>query len=527
MNWFLGLDNSTQSLSSLLISLHTGEVFARYSVDFDTDLPGYDLVQGVLPGPTALVKHSDPLAWVSALELLFQRMVDDGVDMGRIKAISGSAQQHGTVYLKKSFSELDSADVKTPSLVPVIKDMLSRRTSPIWMDSSTTAECHEIANETGGYGYVQRKTGSVPVERFSGPQIRKFYKEEPEKYEKTSKIHLVSSFMASLLTFRDAPIDYGDGAGMNLMDIEKGQWVPDILEATAPGLREKLPQLSGSGRKVGRISEYFIRNFGFSEDTDVVSWSGDNNNSLIGVGGWSPETVVVSLGTSDTCFSAMSQPHVDPAGYGHVFGNPAGGYMGLSCFKNGSLAREKVKEAHELSWDQFDELILEKTCAGNEKNMMLPFFVPEITPAVLDAQPVYRGSDEFVGGRDPAAAVRAVVEAQALSMRYHSSWLRNATSVLRVTGGASRSLGMCRVLADVFQVSVERLEVENSAALGAAMRAAQACGMEEWRSLTEKFCHVSAEEIIEPVTENARAYEHMLPQFVELLAETLDTSQRG
>ena len=88
----------------------------------------------------------------------------------------------------------------------------------------------------------------------------------------------------------------------------------------------------------------------------------------------------MSLGTSDTVFGLMREPRVDRTGTGHVFGAPTGDYMGLTCFKNGSLARERVRDAFGLSWDSFSEA-LRRTPAGNDGRILLPWFEPEITPA--------------------------------------------------------------------------------------------------------------------------------------------------
>ena len=83
-------------------------------------------------------------------------------------------------------------------LYEVITDF-SRNTSPIWMDSSTSKECREITDSLGGDRQVARLTGSIASERFAAPQIRKFWKEKPAAYAKTSHIALISSFITSLL----------------------------------------------------------------------------------------------------------------------------------------------------------------------------------------------------------------------------------------------------------------------------------------------------------------------------------------
>jgi xylulokinase len=61
-------------------------------------------------------------------------------------------------------------------------------------------------------------TGSAATERFAGPQIRKFWKNYSEDYEKTTHITLISAFITALLIGRTVPVDAGDGFGMNLAD---------------------------------------------------------------------------------------------------------------------------------------------------------------------------------------------------------------------------------------------------------------------------------------------------------------------
>jgi xylulokinase len=518
MGWFLGLDSSTQSLSATLIDAEKGTVAAEYGVNFGTDLPEYSCPQGFLEHPDPLVKHSDPLMWAAALDLLLTNMANDDVDFACISGISGSGQQHGTVYLNAT--SLSRATWESgASLVERVTPMLSRETAPIWMDSATSPECAEITAAAGGADVIRQRTGSSAVERFSGPQVRRFWRTAPGEYDQTAVIHLVSSFMCSLLIGGNAPIDCGDGAGMNLLNLAAADWDPVLLNATAPGLAAKLPPVVSADQVVGAICPYFVQRYGFTPGTPVVAWSGDNPNSLVGVGGWRAGVAVISLGTSDTYFAAMTNPTVDPDGYGHVFGNPAGGFMSLICFKNGALAREAVKDEFGLSWAEFDVDAFADTPAGNNGNMMLPYFVPEITPLVLESGPAYRGDDAFVQGRTPAQRVRAIVEAQAMSLRLHSQWIQDEADTLRVTGGGSKSPGICQVLADVFDAKVERLETGNSAGLGAAMRAANGVRHIPWSELSEQFCGAVKGKDVLPIPESVATYSRQFPAFQAYVEE--------
>jgi xylulokinase len=518
MPQFLGLDSSTQSLSALLIDTDTGKVVLDKSVNFGERLPQYKSPKGFLPNDDASIKHSDPLMWVDALDLLLQELRDAGADFSKVRGISGAGQQHGSVYLSKSLDEVGDWSPAAP-LSQQVRPLLSRATSPIWMDSSTSVECEEIARATGSDEKVAAISGSRATLRFTGPQIRRFYKTAPAEWQRTAEIHLVSSFIASLLVGKSAGIDMGDGAGMNLLDLAQGKWNTTLLDATAPGLAQKLKPAVASATVVGEITGYFVKKYGFAPGTKVVAFTGDNPSSLVGMGASRPGTAVISLGTSDTVFTAMTAPRTDPQGYGSVFGNPAGGFMSLACFSNGSLAREEIARRCGLSWDQFASAIVEQTKPGNSGNMLLPYFVPEITPRVLQASPRWFGSEAFVAGKDAAASARAVVEAQAISMRLHSEWIGETMKTVLVTGGASRNKGLLRVLADVFQAVIMPLAVSNSSALGGALRAAQAVGGLGWDDLFARFAPPDRDLGVEPNPSTQSIYKEMAAQFQQRLKQ--------
>lgn len=511
MSIYLGLDSSTQSLKAEIIDAEAGKIICSEIVNFGKDLPEYNCPSGFLENSDPLIKHADPLMWVAALDMLFSRLQEQHAPLAEIKGVSGSGQQHGSVYLNGNFEKILAALSTSENLAEQLAPALSRKTSPIWMDRATNAECAALQERFGHR--MQHDTGSPAIERFTGPQIRKFAKDEPENYHQTAYIHLVSSFMASLLCGKSAPVDFGDGAGMNLLNLKTLEWDLEIAEFTAPGLLNKLPPAVSSNTIAGGLSPYFAR-YGLKAGTPVAVWSGDNPCSLAGVGATESGVAVISLGTSDTFFAAMRDFKTDPAGCGHVFGNPTGGFMSLICFTNGSPAREKVKAECNVSWHDFDHLA-ELSIPGNHGNLLLPYFAAESTPLALTPGVKYHGSEEFCSGRsDNSVKIRAILESQALTMKLHSRWIGEDFKRIRITGGASECRSFRQILADVFQAEIETIAVPDSAGLGAALRAANAAGRIQFQALYEKF--TAATESVTPNPANAAVYATALKAYAKL-----------
>lgn len=508
---YLGIDASTQSMTGTVIDCVSSTVLLSESVNFERDLPDYGTSAGVCSSAeNPLEVWSYPLMWLDALEVLLGR-ISKLVDMKKISAISGSGQQHATVWLnsRKAFSSYDISK----SLSENIRPFLSREKSPVWMDASTSVECREMADRAGGEKNVLRKTGSIMTERFSGAQIRKIFKFEPAVYSATQRIHLNSSFMCSALCGADSPIDYCDGAGMNLMDIANFSWDLDMVSACAPNLCEKLPPLACPSSVAGNISQYFCEKYGFDRGAKVVVFTGDNPSSLVGLGASGDGVSAVSLGTSDTFF--CSTKNFSPVENAHVFCNPNGGYMGLVCFRNGSLAREKFRELMGVDWKFFDEISFENYVPRDDGKIILPFFVDEISPKLSSDSPEFFG---FSPEDSKQSRIRAFVEGQVFNIYLQAKKMGAIPKKIILTGGASKSSGIAQTLADVFGSEIYRLEAcQNSAALGAAIRAASF--EYEMDSLESMFCPLTKAAI--PRKEYSNIYTRKLGEFEKSLLPKL------
>ncbi|KAK9871401.1 hypothetical protein WA026_011654 [Henosepilachna vigintioctopunctata] len=470
---FLGLDLSTQQLKGAVVDENL-RIICEETVIFDTHLPEYRTNGGVTVNKSNPHEITAPtIMWVKALDLLMDKLTVASVDFSKIVAISGTAQQHGSVYWQngadKTLENLDPSNFLHSQLAT----SFSIANSPTWMDSTTKIECKCLEDAVGGPEKLAEITGSRAYERFTGSQIARIVVHRPEAYRNTERISIVSSFLASLFLGKIAPIDYSDGSGMNLMDIKTKKWDQRLLDTCGPNLADKLKDPVPSCSCLGTVSSYFVERYGFNENCKVIACSGDNPSSLIGMG-LKKEWLGVSLGTSDTLFLWVSNPKT--VLNGHILCNPLDqhAFMAMLVFKNGSLTREKIrnKYAHQ-SWDEFSEL-LERTPRGNFGYIGLHFDVEEILPVAIGEHRFNKEGKKLTKFSSNEIEIRAAIEGQFLTRRLFAEdigfQIGEGTKIL-ATGGASANRAILQVLSDVFGCPVYTQDIVNSAMMGAACQA--------------------------------------------------------
>ena len=505
---YLGFDLSTQQLKAIVVtpSLST---LAQAKVSFDDDFQSkYGIKKGVHSNAETNEIYAPVAMWMESLDLVLSRLSKAmPVPMSRIKGVSGSGQQHGSVYWNSSAEDKLRGLDEGKSLVEQLKSTLANEWSPNWQDQSTQKECDAFDNELGDRETLAEVTGSGAHHRFTGPQIMRQRRVNPDMYANASRISLVSSWLASVMLGKIAPLDVGDVCGMNLWDMQNQKYSEELLLLTAGGdkkaaeeLRTKLgePEMDG-GKNLGSISPYFVKKYGFSSDCSILPFTGDNPATILALP-LRPLDAIVSLGTSTTFL--MNTPAYKPDESYHFFNHPTtkGNYMFMLCYKNGGLAREKVRDqlpkpenGGETGWEVFNEHALKTkpldVNSESDRAKLGLYFplretVPNIRPGNFrftcnqDGSDLQEESGEWPKEVDP----RIIVESQALSMRLRSQNLVHSPKDnlpaqprrIYLVGGGSMNPAIARIIGDVLGGvdGVYKLDVGGSAcAMGGAYKA--------------------------------------------------------
>lgn len=349
-------------------------------------------------------------------------------------------------------------------------------------------------------------------QRFSGPQILRFHDKYPEAYKATSRISLVSSFLASVFLGKIAPIDISDVCGANLWDMKHNQWHEELLAAavgsTSPdavaSLKAKLGDVPhDGGASFGSISPYFSTRYGFPSSAQIIAFTGDNPSTMLALPLRSSDAIV-SLGTSTTFL--MSTDTYKPSPAYHFMNHPTtpGLYMFMLCYKNGGLAREHIRDALNAdtshAWTTFNSTVpatppLGQSAPTDPMRLGLFFPRPEIVPNVKAGTwrtlydpttstltPAHPNTPEWPASAD----ARAILESQFLSLRLRSASLVHTDPTHRsslppqprriyLVGGGAANPAIAALAGAVLGGSdgVYQLSIGgNACALGAAYKAA-------------------------------------------------------
>ena len=107
--------------------------------------------------------------WLEAVDLVLQRLREDGLDFSRVQGLSGAGMQHGTVFWSKQAEELlRNLDGSTSLVEQLGSQAFGHPDSPNWQDASTQKQCDVFDSILGSPEELARVTGSK-AHHVSGP----------------------------------------------------------------------------------------------------------------------------------------------------------------------------------------------------------------------------------------------------------------------------------------------------------------------------------------------------------------------
>lgn len=489
-DYFVGVDSGTQGTKALVVDGESGRVLG-------SAFRAMGLIEGLPPGH----REQHPSAWVDALvEAVREAVKVSGVEPTKIRGLGVSAQQHGFVPLD------EDGDVIRPA--------------KLWNDTSTADECRLLTDALGGEKKVIELIGNTIPPGFTAGKILWLKRHEPENFERLRTVLLPHDYLNFWLTGR-CTMEYGDASGTALMDVRRRRWSEEVAEAIDPALIEKLPNIHPSDEPAGYLRSEAAERLGL-RDVLVSAGGGDNMMGAIGTGNTRPGIVTVSLGTSGTVYAYSERPVVDPKGEVAAFCDSTNGWLPLACTMNVTVATDLIGRLFGYGHEELEEAV-----AGSQPGagglLLLPYLGGERTPNVPEGTGVLYGvSAENLTAPNMA---RSAMEGATLGMNYGFNRLRELgvnPSEVRLTGGAARNTAWRRIAADVFDVEVVRIRVEEGAAYGAAIQALWTHRRHlgertNISQLTDRFVELDEESRTKPDPERAELY-HRLQRLQDRLS---------
>lgn len=483
MACLIGIDIGTSGTKVALFD-ETGTLLASHTADY----PLYQPENGYA--------EQEPADWWNATVTGLQAVLaKSGISPADISSIGLSGQMHGLVMLDESGQVL--------------------RRSIIWCDQRTAAECEEMTRLVGA-DRLMAVTASPALTGFTASKLLWVRNHEPAIYEKCRHILLPKDYIRYQLTGEFAT-EVSDASGMQLLDIGKRQWSPEVLDKLSidPSLLAKVYE---SPDITGTVSAQAAALTGLRAGIPVVGGAGDNAAAAVGTGVVRDGTAFTTIGTSGVVFAHTSRMAPDPKGRVHTFcaavpgewhvmGVTQGAGLSLKWFRDTFCGAEK-ETAAQMGIDPYVLMDKEagKVPIGSNRLLYLPYLMGERTPHLdPNARGVFFGLSAMHTRRD---LLRAVMEGVTFSLRDCLSVFEelelHLDSMMACGGGGSSPLWR-QMLADVFALPVKTAVSAEGGALGAALLAAVGTGL--YASVPEACdaaIQIKGEQ--QPTADNVRAY---------------------
>ena len=320
-----------------------------------------------------------------------------------------------------------------------------------------------------------------------------------------------------------------DISGTNLINVRDCKYDDELLAwRELDELRDKLPPIKRSTECCGKITDDVARLTGLCAGTPVSGGVFDISASSIASGINSLDKMAIVTGTWSINEYVTDHPVIDKDLFMTSIYPIEGKWLiteasptsasNLEWFINNFMESDRKTSAEQGSsvYDLCNKLV-SSTTPDESHLLFFPFVFGSNT--IPDASAGFIGVNSF---HKKAHFLRAIYEGVAFSHLYHTERLRNInpklSHTIRIAGGVTNSPVWLQIFADIFQATLEIVDVKEHGTLGTAMTAAVMVGwFAEVFAASNDMVHVSR--TVSPNPENHRVYQTKYQLYKNLLSE--------
>ena len=445
--------------------------------------------------------------WNSVVAGTNELLAEANVDRDAIAAIGISGHSLGVVPLDKDGS-------------------LLREEVPIWSDSRPDKQVDELFAKVPETRWYLTTGNGFPPPLYTVFKIMWLRDNEGDLFAKIDKVIGTKDYINFRMT-GVAATDYSYASGSGVYDLVGWKYSDELIEAG--GLSPAIfPRIVPSTQVLGNLTPEAAGELGLPQTVKVVAGGVDNSCMALGARAHKEGDVYNSMGSSSWIAVTSEKPLLDEKTRPYVFTHVVPGKFtsAIGVFSTGSSFRwvreqlctnlDPQAEKEDVSTFELMLRLAEQSPIGANKTMFLPTMAGGSS---LDHSRNVRGA--FVNldlGNTQGDLVRATMEGISMSLRLALDALQKLTDVsdeILAVGGGSRSDLWMQIYADLYGKKMVRTNVgQQAAALGAAAVAAVGVGL--WDNFDRIDEIHKVRDVKEPIAENHKAYEKMIPIFERL-----------
>jgi glycerol kinase len=468
--YILAIDQGTTSSRAILFN-QKSEMIHKSGIEFTQYFP-----------QSGWVEHDPQEIWASVSSVITSCLIEANIDASQIAAIGITNQRETTIVWDRHTGK------------PVYNAI-------VWQSRQTQSICEKLREE--GYEALFRsKTGLLVDAYFSGTKVKWILDHVPGARDKADNGDLlfgtVDSWLVWKLTGGQAHVtDYSNASRTLMYNIHDLQWDDELLEIlTIP--QSMLPEVRSSSEVFGYTSPSHF----FGHKVPIAGIAGDQQAALFGQACFAEGMAKNTYGTG--CFMLMNTGHKAVVSEHGLLTTIAWGIDGKveyalegSIFVAGS-AIQWLRDGLRMFKDSRDSEMYASRVESTEGVYVVPAFVGLGTPYwESDVKGAVFG---LTRGTTKEHFIRATLEALAYQTKDVLKAMEADSGIrlqkLRVDGGATANRFLMQFQSDMLGVPVERPEVSETTALGAAYLAGLA--IQYWQSKDEISSQLQIDQSFNP-----------------------------